>query len=499
MLIFDAVDIACRTRSEKTAIATAEESLSYGELDRLSRAFAERLRAQGIVAGDVVAVYAESSVAYVVLAWACMRTGIILCHIRYGIQASAVREIFDTAGAKCLFYSTGPDNWAPQGFDGRATVLSAALIRQLRETETNCNTADYISPRADQIISINCSSGTTGKPKLIAAEAGARSNSGLANIIDFQLTEKDCGYTPLPTYEMVSLFGWGIPLLAVGATWRVTDGFDLDTFTRWVNTGEVNKLHCNTPPVRSLVEHTRREKKYFPDIQFVNHFGSLISIPERQHLLEMFPNARILTTYGASEVDRIISNEMSADPERISCSGQPAFGVEVTLRPYDGRQDLEDGVGRIAVRTPARFREYLGQADLTEQAIDGAWFVTQDLGVLEDGGWLTVVGRIDDMVFTNGQGVLPSEIEEIIYQHPAVIECVVIGLPDPDVGDALVAMVQAQAGSPISLKDELLTSLNSKLPTFKVPKRIDLVEQIPKNKNGKIVRRLVRDKMLELS
>lgn len=155
MLIFDAVDIASRTRSEKTAIATAEESLSYGELDRLSRAFAGKLRAQGIVAGDVVAVYAESSVAYVVLAWACMRTGIILCHIRYGVQASAVREIFVTAGAKCLFYSTGPDNWSPQGFGGKATVISSVLIKQLRETEVTRNTA-YISPRADQIISINC-------------------------------------------------------------------------------------------------------------------------------------------------------------------------------------------------------------------------------------------------------------------------------------------------------------------------------------------------------
>ncbi len=499
MLIFDAIDIACRTRGEKTAIATAEESLSYAELDRLSSAFAKRLRAQGIAAGDVVAVYAESTVTYVILVWACMRAGIILCHIRYGIQASAVREIFDTAGAKCLFYSTGPDNWSPQGFGSKAIVLSAALIKQLRGTETSSNTPAYISPRADQIISINCSSGTTGKPKLIAAEAGARSSSALANIIEYQLTEKDCGYTPVPTYEIFSLFSWGIPLLAIGATWWVTDGFNVDNFARWANTGTINKLHCNTPPVRSLVEHNRREKICFPDIHFVNHAGSLISVPERQQLLEIFPNARVLTTYGAAEVDRIVSNDMSANLDHIACSGRPAFGVEVALRPYDGRQDLEDGVGRIAVRTPARFREYLGQADLTEQAIDGSWFVTQDLGFLEEDGYLTVVGRIDDMVFISGQGVLPSEIEEILYQHPSVIESVVIGLPDPDVGDALVAMVQVQADAPATLKDELLTSLNSRLPAFKVPKRIDFVGQIPKNKNGKIVRRLVRDKMLALS
>lgn len=106
---------------------------------------------------------------------------------------------------------------------------------------------------------------------------------------------------------------------------------------------------------------------------------------------------------------------------------------------------------------------------------------------------------MDDMVFTSGQGVLPAEIEEIIYQTPSVIECVVIGLPDPDVGDALVAMVQAQADAPATLKDQLLVNLSGKLPDFKVPKRIDFVEQIPKNKNGKIVRRLVREQILTIS
>jgi malonyl-CoA/methylmalonyl-CoA synthetase len=221
--------------------------------------------------------------------------------------------------------------------------------------------------------------------------------------------------------------------------------------------------------------------------------GSAPLLPETFNEFRSRSGHAILERYGMSETGMNASNPLHG--ERICGSvGPPLPGVILRVVDGDGRPCPPGAVGGIEVKGPNVFAGYWRMADKTrEEFTDDGFFRTGDLGELLDNGYLKIVGRAKDLIITGGLNVYPKEIEERIDALPGIAESAVIGVPDPDFGEAVTAVVVAKAGEAPSEAD-LIAALKAEIAQFKVPKRVHFVEELPRNAMGKVEKNTLRQR-----
>jgi long-chain acyl-CoA synthetase len=181
-------------------------------------------------------------------------------------------------------------------------------------------------------------------------------------------------------------------------------------------------------------------------------------------------------------------------PERhvVGSVGPVVPGVEVQIRDTSGELLGIGQEGEICVRGRNVMKGYLNNPEATAAAFwEGEWLRSGDIGVFDDSGYLYIVDRLKDMVITGGENVYPREVEEVLYQHPAVEECAVIGLPDPQWGERVVAFIVLRSGKTVD-REELKSFLKTRLSPFKVPKEYIVVPELPKSPAGKLLKRELR-------
>ena len=177
--------------------------------------------------------------------------------------------------------------------------------------------------------------------------------------------------------------------------------------------------------------------------------------------------------------------------EHAGSIGRPVSSVDFKIVDDDGREIPTGEVGELALRGPNVFVGYWGRPQATAEAIRGGWFHTGDLGRVDEEGFYTLVDRKKDMVITGGENVYPIEVEQVIYEHPEVMEVAVTGAPDDTWGEMVVATVARQPESTIS-EDELITWTRERIARFKAPKRVMFVDALPRNATGKVLKRELR-------
>jgi malonyl-CoA/methylmalonyl-CoA synthetase len=219
--------------------------------------------------------------------------------------------------------------------------------------------------------------------------------------------------------------------------------------------------------------------------------GSAPLLPETFNKFHSRSGHAILERYGMSETGMNTSNPLHG--ERICGSVGPSLpGVEVRVVDCDGGQCPPGAVGGIEVKGPNVFAGYWRMPDKTrEEFTPDGFFRTGDMGELLDNGYLKIVGRAKDLIITGGLNVYPKEIEERIDALPGIAESAVIGVPDPDFGEAVTAVVVAKAGQALSEAD-LIAALKAEIAQFKVPKRVHFVEELPRNAMGKVEKNTLR-------
>jgi long-chain acyl-CoA synthetase len=226
-------------------------------------------------------------------------------------------------------------------------------------------------------------------------------------------------------------------------------------------------------------------------------FGGAPSATEtlrRAH--QAFPGARLLHIYGATETAPIATTLLGVErvldlPQARSC-GQPAVGVDVEIRDADGARCPAGEVGEVVVSGPNVMGAYWNKPDQTAAALRDGWYATGDLGYMDDDGFVYLVDRAKDMIVTGGENVYSTEVEDVLYRHPAVLEAAVFGVPDERWGEAVHATVVPRAGAAVD-EAELVAWCREAIAGYKVPKRIELrAEPLPKSGAGKVLKRELR-------
>lgn len=336
-------------------------------------------------------------------------------------------------------------------------------------------------------------SGTTARPKGVV-HGGLREVSvrragmeGQAQL--WQWSEDDVYVLCGPAYH-ASHAGWGLTALYAGATTVVLDRFDAAGFLAAVARHRATRSFMVPAHFIRLLElpEETRERSDVSSLRLVVHAAAPCPVTVKRRMMDAFPKAEIHELYGASEggATRISPSEWVARPGSV---GRPWPGVEVRVLDAEGRTVPAGTDGVIWIRPPGGQRfDYRNDPEATANAWRDDAFTVGDVGHLDAEGYLYITDRISDMVLWGGVNIAPREIEEVLYEHPAVVDCAVFGVPDERDGERLKAVVEARGVTP----DELAAFVAKRLADYKVPRVWELVDELPRDPNGKVLKRLLR-------
>ncbi len=216
-------------------------------------------------------------------------------------------------------------------------------------------------------------------------------------------------------------------------------------------------------------------------------------LPLIERLLRAFPGAWFADAYGLTETvsgDTFLDKRQTV--EKIGSVGKPCLHLEVAVHDDDGRAVAPGTLGEIVLRGPKVFKGYWKDPDATASAFRGGWFHTGDLGYLDADDFLYVVDRKKDVIISGGENIASLEVERVLYAHPAVLEAAVVARPDPRWNEVPVAFVVLREGAHAAV-DELHEFCRARLARFKVPRAIELLDVLPRNPSGKVLKRVLRE------
>ena len=466
---------------------------SFSAFHELAGQLAHRLMAEGAKPGDRIAVQVEKSPEAIALFWACVRAGLVFLPLNTAYTASEVSYFL--SDAEPAIFVTTPEREAEM-----AKVAGASSILTLDDAGGGSLMNRWGSQIAvdhpsswDDIAAILYTSGTTGRSKGAMLSHGNLASNALALVDQWRFTGKDVLIHALPVYHTHGLFTATNTLLLSGGQ---------ILFRRKFNADEVMALMPEATSMMGvptfytrLLQHPRLRREATAHMRvFIS--GSAPLLAETHKEFETRTGHAILERYGMTETSMNTSNPYEGE-RRAGTVGFPLPHIEIRITdPGTGRSLPNGSDGMIEVRGPNLFKGYWRNPEKTAEDMraDG-FFITGDLGHIDEDGYLVISGRAKDLIITGGFNVYPKEIEDLIDVRVGIVESAVIGLPHADFGEAVTAVVASADGI-----DEaaLIAELRKELAGFKVPKRVIVVPELPRNAMGKVQKAELRKRYADL-
>jgi malonyl-CoA/methylmalonyl-CoA synthetase len=474
---------------EPPFLDTPSRRYTYGDLDRLSAALGHRLQALGVERGDRVAVQVEKSPQAVFLYLACLRVGAVYLPLNTGYTLHELDYFFGDAEPRVIVCDPARESDVGGLAGVRAVVtLDADARGSLVDGASDPAALEPVACAADDLAALLYTSGTTGRSKGAMLTHGNLVSNALALRETWGFTGADVLLHVLPIYHTHGLFVAINTVLLAGARMIFLPRFDPDVVIPALAQATV-MMGVPTYYTRLLARTDFTAAAARPIRVFIS--GSAPLLEEIFAAFEARTGHRILERYGMTETGMNTSNPLHGE-RRPGTVGLPLPGVEVRVADDDGRPLPPGEVGILEVRGPNVFKGYWRMPEKTAQEFrDDGFFITGDVGVIGKDGYVSIVGRAKDLVISGGLNVYPKEIERLIDSLPGVMESAVVGLPHPDFGEAVAAVVVRERGATVTEID-IVMAARAELAGFKVPKTIFFVEALPRNSMGKVQKNVLR-------
>jgi malonyl-CoA/methylmalonyl-CoA synthetase len=480
-------------------VSDSRAVFTYGDMLSLSACWANALEALGVARGDRVAVRTGKHVDSVWLYLACLRAGAVYLPLNPAYTPAEVAYFVADAEPTLLIVE-------PTALPGLDAGLSEPLPRietlggrgegtMQKLAETMPPDFPTVRTGADDLAAILYTSGTTGRSKgAMISHENLRSNA-LALVDAWRFTAGDVLLHALPIFHTHGLFVAIDTVMLSGASMIFLPRFDVDAVMEALP-GATAMMGVPTFYVRLLGERRFDRRAASHMRLFVS--GSAPLSAETHRAFTARTGHAILERYGMTETNMITSNPYDGE-RRPGAVGFPLPGISVRIAdPETGRPLPQGEVGVIELKGPNVFKGYWRMPEKTAQEFraDG-WFVTGDLGHVDRDGYFTISGRAKDLIISGGLNVYPAEIENALDALPSVGESAVIGLPHPDFGEAVTAVVTARDGGVIDEK-AIRSALARVLAPFKIPKRVLARAELPRNAMGKVQKNALREEFAGL-
>lgn len=460
--------------SEAIALAFEEREYTLSELDALTRGMATTLEDRGVRPGDRVALMSSNRPEFVV----ALRAIWLL-----GASAVLLSPAWKRAEVDHALALTGPAYAV-----GDQPVLAESMATlSLDDAITPADRVfDAPSPSSDALFVF--SSGTTGMPKAVRHTHASFAVAVRHWRDALGLSSADRMQVMTPPSHILGLLN--IAMALETGTWiRLHSRFDIDAMLRHIESDRITIEMAVAPIALALAAHPDLERYDLSSLRYVMWCATPVT-ESVAAVVSRRTGVNWVTAYGASELPVISCNDIPA--ARLDTVGRAVPGVDLRVVSLDTGEVMAAGeVGEIQVRSDSAMAGYLPDSATAEAFSDG-WYRTGDVGHIDAEGWLRITDRSKEMIKVRGFQVAPAEIEAVLHGHPAVQDCAVFGIPDAANGEAIVAAVKA--GTPVDA-EELVALVAERLASYKRPSRVTFVDEIPRLPSGKVLRRVLKERL----
>ncbi|MDE4132261.1 malonyl-CoA synthase [Phaeobacter sp. QD34_3] len=486
-----AASISHETRNFATFPARA--SMTFGELFAGAERNAAALVGMGVKPGDRVAVQVEKTIEAIQLYLGTVMAGGVFLPLNTAYTTPEVAYFLRDANPRVLVCDPArADDLAEVAGDARAVTLDGKGLGSLTDAVVGRGGFDPVPRGPDDLAAILYTSGTTGRSKgAMLSHANLASNSVMLRDY-WQFTDQDVLIHALPIFHTHGLFVATNVALLAGARLVFLKGFNADEILEAMPRATA-LMGVPTFYTRLLADPRLTRERAENMRLFIS--GSAPLLVDTHEAWEDRTGHRILERYGMTETNMSTSNPYEGE-RRAGTVGFPLPGVEARIMA-DGKEVAQGEIGVLHVRGANVFQGYWQMPEKTaEELLPDGWFITGDMARMDEDGYVTIVGREKDLVITGGFNVYPKEVEGLIDDLPGVLESAVIGVPHPDFGEAVVAVV-VPTGEGTSA-EAVKAALSGQLAKFKQPKEVILLDALPRNTMGKVQKKALREEYARL-
>jgi len=488
----DPLKQALRSHADRTATVCRDVRHTFAEFGARCRRLGGVLDELGVGRGDRVAIWADNSHQYIEVYAAVPAHGRVVVPLNTRHAEPELVYALNDAGAKVLLTDREPGKLA----DCVDRVIRIpdeweALLAQALEVDFASDVTE------DDLAGLFYTGGTTGASKGVMLSH----RNLIANTWHWLSTvphgKSDSMLVMAPLFHAAGSNGV-LANIWTGGKQVLLPAFAPDGALELIEREACTGTLGVPTMLSAIAEEQLARPREIGTMRWVAHGGSPIATPLLRRVHEAIPSAELIEVYGATELSPLATvfrgEEAFLDDERIRSCGPVVIGVSVEILAEDGTPQATGEVGEVVVRGPTVMQGYWNKPEQTADVLrDGAYW-TGDLGYMDEGGYVFLVDRSKDMIVSGGENVYSTEVEEVLYKHPAVLEAAVFGVPDEKWGEAVYAAVHLRRGTEGVSPDDLVAFCRESLGGYKVPKGIDLHDDVlPKSGPGKFLKRQLRE------
>ncbi len=490
--LISVLDRAAAERPGHPAVRMDDMVLGYSDLQEAAGRVVSLLSSLGVAPGDRVGIMLPNIPAFPIAFYGALGAGAVVVPMNPLLKSREVAYYRGDSGAKVLFAWHTAAAEAAKGAAATGTRMvvvddpdARSLLAGLFPVHTRAERAD------DDDAVILYTSGTTGQPKgAELTHANLTRNAELTAQTLIGAGPDDVVMGCLPLFHVFGLTCGLNAAVVGGATLTLLPRFDPGKALAIIARDRVTIFEGVPTMYAAMLHHPSSADADTSSLRVCVSGGAAMPV-EILHAFEKTFGCMILEGYGLSETSPVASFNHPNAERKPGSIGTPVAGVEMRVVGNDGQELPPGEVGEIAIRGHNVMKGYWGKPEATAEAIPDGWFRTGDLARVDEDGYFFIVDRKKDLIIRGGYNVYPREIEEVLYEHPAVAEAAVIGIPHDQLGEEVAAAVSLKPGA-TATPEELQAHVKERVAAYKYPRQVWVVHELPKGPTGKILRREVR-------
>ena len=507
MLLGDLIQRNSKLFPDKAAIIFEEERFTWAEFDERVNRLANALLDLGAKRGDHVAVLSKNCHEYLEAYFACARSATILTAINYRLSPRELHYVIDNSEAQIVIVS---DEFLDTLEEIRDTLKQAGHYIVIGKAPETMKSFDEITDAAsplppeveqseDDVVLQMYTSGTTGLPKGAMLSHRNLITNAIGCSLGMQFQPNDCLLMVAPLYHMAAGMT-SLSTIMQGGPVLLHADFNPVAILDDMEGGEVTVVLLIPVMINFLLQMPDIEDRDFSNIRGIVYGASPMPVEVLKRAMEVF-QCDFVQGYGQTESSAVLCvlgpedhvlDGTDKQMKRLASAGREVFGTEVRVVD-ENDADVEPGqIGEVIGRGANVMKGYWNMPEATAETLRDGWLRTGDLGTVDEDGYVYILDRVKDMIISGGENVYSREVEEALYMHPAVADAAVIGVPDEQWGEAIMAVVVLAEGQ-TATGDEIIDFCRGKLAGYKRPRSVEFVDSLPRNLSGKVLKKILRE------
>ena len=509
MRLHDYLEYFARETPDHACAQMDKRELTYLEVDRLANRFANSLLAQGLTKGDRFTYISLNSIEMVIMYYGAAKVGVVPVPLNYRLAPREVLYIVNDSGSKLVLsqleFSDGVDAVRDE-FENVQTLIH---LNSSEEKEGWSCYDDWLvddddKPVADiadtdQLYQMY-TSGTTGLPKGVMSNHYSVCENISAGILFTSMeVSRERNLIVAPMYHVAAAVT-AMLVIARGGSLVIVDAFDPINVVNKLEGEKISIITLVPAMIQACLVHVQDlGSRDFSSLRRITYGASPITKKVLVNAMDKF-GCEFSQGFGMTELSCIATGlsprdhvrAVEGDPELLTSAGRAVLGTDVRIADENDQEVPFGTVGELQVRGPQVMTGYWNKPEATTETLKGGWMHTGDAARMDENGYIYIQDRIKDMIVSGGENIYPAEVENALFQHPAVADAAVIGIPSDQWGESVLAFLVLQ-GEVKPATEELIEFCRSHLAGYKLPRQVEFVDVLPRNASGKVLKNQLRE------